>query len=111
MEIKSFSFFKLIADLAITCSFIYSHLYLSDSVINVYIWFFWVFSILTFMAAFTKPVCVFTKYRVKQTVISELTIGLVLVYFGYPVLATVGLIAGLFYAGGRSEGKQELDQN
>ncbi|MDP0346729.1 hypothetical protein Q7Z29_09595 [Glaesserella parasuis] len=102
MEIKSFSFGKLIADLAVVGGFVYSHLYLTDSVLNVYIWFFWVMSILTLMSAFTKPTMfLFTKNRANQTIISELIISLILVYFGYPVLATVGFISGIAYAGSR----------
>ncbi|OIT25635.1 hypothetical protein [Glaesserella parasuis] len=103
MEIKSFSFGKLIADLAIVGGFVYSHLYLTDSLLNVYIWFFWVMSILTLMSAFTKPTMfLFTKNRAKQMIISELIISLILVYFGYPVLATVGFISGLAYASSRT---------
>ncbi|KDB45111.1 hypothetical protein, partial [Glaesserella parasuis] len=102
MEIKSFSFGKLIADLAVVGGFVYSHLYLTDSVLNVYIWVFWVVSILTLMSAFTKPTkFLITKNRANQTIISELIISLILVYFGYPVLATVGFISGLAYAGSR----------
>ncbi|MDO9899148.1 hypothetical protein Q7371_10955 [Glaesserella parasuis] len=104
MEIKSFSFGKLIADLAIVGGFVYSHLYLTDSaVVSVYIWAFWAFSILTLMSAFIKPTkFLFTENRAKQMIISELTISLVLVYFGYPVLATVGFISTLAYAGCRT---------
>lgn len=104
MEIKSFSFGKLIGDLAIVGGFVYSHLYLTDSaVVNVYIWAFWVFSILTLMSAFIKPTkFLFTENRASQMITSELIISLILVYFGYPVLATVGFISGLVYAGSRT---------
>ncbi|MDO9649795.1 hypothetical protein GIJ74_10695 [Glaesserella parasuis] len=103
MEIKSFSFGKLIGDLAIVGGFVYSHLYLTDRVVNVYIWVFWVSSILNLMSAFTKQAKVlFTKNRAHQMIIRELTISLILVYFGYPVLATVGFISGLAYASSRT---------
>lgn len=38
-------------------------------------------------------------------IVSLLTISLLLVYFGYPVLATVGFISGLFYAISRRQGE------
>ncbi len=103
MKIISFSFKKLIADLAIVGSFVYSNLYLTNNIVNVYIWFFWVTSILTLLALFIKPTYFLTEYRLRQTIISEFIIGLILVYFGYPVLATVGFISGLFYAVSRRQ--------
>ncbi len=98
MKIVSFSFKKLIVDLAIVGGFVYSKLYLSDDIANVYIWVFWIASILTSLALLVKPTYFFTKWRARQTIAAELTISLLLVYFGYPVLATVGFISGLFYA-------------
>ncbi|MDD0824638.1 hypothetical protein PTQ27_09225 [Mannheimia sp. AT1] len=102
MEIKSFSYTKLIVDALILGAFIYSALFLSEPFVSVFIWMFWTFSCLTFLSVFTRPTFFFSKSREWQTLISELLISLVLVFFGFPVLATVGFISGFLYAGTRS---------
>lgn len=108
MEIKSFSAKNLISDIVILGAFAFANFYLNEQVVQVFIWFFWIMSVLLFMAIFVKPSFFISNSRFNQSFYTNLAYSLVLVYFGYPFLATFLFIVGFLYAGSRSERKNEL---
>ncbi|QNS14550.1 hypothetical protein [Mannheimia bovis] len=105
MEIKSFSVKNLISNIVILGLFVLANFYLNEQVIKAFIWFFWVMSALSFTAIFAKSSFVISNSRFYQAFCTNLTYSLVLVYFGYPFLATFLFITGFLYAGSRVEKK------
>ncbi|WP_044470484.1 hypothetical protein [Mannheimia massilioguelmaensis] len=102
MEIKSFSFVKLVVDSLVITGFIIAALNHNEPILNVFIWVFWTFSTLSFLSAFAIKNKDWSRARANQSIYSELAISLALVYFGYPVLATFSLVAALLLSGAKA---------
>lgn len=107
MEIKSFSIKNLALNILMLGSFIFANFYLSEQVTQAFIWLFWTMSALLFISIFAKPNFLISNNRFYQAFYTNLAYSLVLVYFGYPVLATFLFITGFLYAGSRVERKDK----
>ena len=102
MEVKKFSWSKLLVDTLLIGGFIACHFYELENVIQFFIFLFWFSSIMCFLVAFMPDRNIregWNKARGWQTIYSELIFSFVLAYFGYVFLACFGVISGYLIAG------------